>query len=206
MPMRQQGRLIQWNDDRGFGFVEPDGGGKQVFVHIRSFVDPKRRPVVNERVSYQLGTDAQGRPCGLDVAVGGESLRAASRTMAENKAFVFTGLFLVVLVGLVIANRLPMVVLGVYLTASLLAIGAYFQDKHAAKRDAWRTPEKTLLLIGLFGGWPGALLAQRLFRHKSSKTSFQILFWGTVIVNCLAVAWFLTPQGGAALGRWISSR
>ena len=47
--MRQQGRLTGWKDEQGFGFIEPDGGGAQVFVHIKSFTDRRRRPEGGER-------------------------------------------------------------------------------------------------------------------------------------------------------------
>jgi uncharacterized membrane protein YsdA (DUF1294 family) len=43
----------------------------------------------------------------------------------------------------------------------------------------------------LLGGWPGALLAQDLFRHKTSKTVFQAMFWCTVLLNCGGLAWWL---------------
>jgi uncharacterized membrane protein YsdA (DUF1294 family) len=70
-----------------------------------------------------------------------------------------------------------------YALASLACFGAYAMDKSAARSRARRTPERTLLLLGLAGGWPGALLAQRMLRHKTAKTSFQVKFWLTVIAN-----------------------
>ncbi len=51
----------------------------------------------------------------------------------------------------------------------------------------WRTNEQTLHLCSLFGGWPGALIAQRLFHHKSKKLSFQTLFWLIVVVHLAIV-------------------
>lgn len=56
-----------------------------------------------------------------------------------------------------------------------------------------RISEQALLLLGLFCGWPGGLLAQRLLRHKSSKASFQRKFWLTVVLN-LALAAALISQ------------
>ena len=58
--MRQQGRITGWKDEQGFGFIEPDGGGAPVFVHIKSFTDRRRRPGGGERVSYVPGRNAQG--------------------------------------------------------------------------------------------------------------------------------------------------
>lgn len=46
-----------------------------------------------------------------------------------------------------------------------------------------------LHLLALIGGWPGALIAQRVFRHKSRKPSFRIVFLFTVVVNCAALLW-----------------
>jgi uncharacterized membrane protein YsdA (DUF1294 family) len=48
--------------------------------------------------------------------------------------------------------------------------------------------EHSLLTIGLAGGWPGALAAQQLFRHKTRKRTFRRAFWTTVVVNVLALA------------------
>ena len=67
----------------------------------------------------------------------------------------------------------------------------YAADKSAARRHEWRTPERTLHLLALVGGWPGALVAQTVFRHKSRKTSFRIVFWTTVALNCGALAWWI---------------
>lgn len=70
-----------------------------------------------------------------------------------------------------------------YLGASLLCFAAYAADKAAARARERRTPERTLLLLGLAGGWPGAVLAQQWLRHKSAKTSFRVKFWATVLAN-----------------------
>lgn len=77
-----------------------------------------------------------------------------------------------------------------YLTTVALLSAAAFAatgwDKLRAKRDARRVPERTLHLLAAAGGWPGALLAQRLFRHKTRKTSFRIVFWLTVAAHVTA--------------------
>ena len=75
-----------------------------------------------------------------------------------------------------------------YGAASIVAFAAYGIDKAAARRQANRISEQTLLILGLVGGWPGALVAQQVFRHKTRKRSFRRTFWGTVGVNILALA------------------
>ena len=79
----------------------------------------------------------------------------------------------------------------VYGAASAAAVIVYAADKSAARRDDWRTPERTLHLLALVGGWPGALVAQTVFRHKTRKVSFRIMFWATVALNCAALAWWI---------------
>ena len=70
-----------------------------------------------------------------------------------------------------------------YACASVVCFAAYALDKSAARAGRRRTPERTLLLLGLTGGWPGGLLAQQWLRHKTSKQSFQIKFWLSVAIN-----------------------
>jgi uncharacterized membrane protein YsdA (DUF1294 family) len=93
--------------------------------------------------------------------------------------------------------HLPLAVGLAYLLASAVCFAAYAFDKAAARSKARRTPERTLLLLGLAGGWPGAVLAQQWLRHKSVKTSFRVKFWMTAVANASAFAWCAGRFGGA---------
>lgn len=75
--------------------------------------------------------------------------------------------------------------------ASLVAVLAYALDKRAAVRGTWRTPEARLHLLALLGGWPGALLAMRLFKHKRRKAAFVRVFWLTVVGHLAVVGLLL---------------
>jgi cold shock CspA family protein len=59
--MRYQGRVTDWKDDRGFGFITPNGGGPRVFVHISAFGQGQRRPSENDLVTYELAHDEKKR-------------------------------------------------------------------------------------------------------------------------------------------------
>jgi len=95
--------------------------------------------------------------------------------------------------------RLPFAILFLYLGASVVTFFVYMSDKSAARKDQGRTKEKTLHLLGLMGGWPGALIAQKLLRHKTRKLSFQVAFWATVLINCAGIIWLLSPSGAHTL-------
>lgn len=70
-----------------------------------------------------------------------------------------------------------------YPLVSLFSFCQYGMDKQAAQKGRWRTPENTLHIAELLGGWPGALVAQQVFRHKTRKVSFQLVFWGIVALH-----------------------
>jgi cold shock CspA family protein len=55
--MRRQGRIVEWNDARGFGFVLWHGGDERAFAHISAFADRRARPAVGDVVTYDVTTD-----------------------------------------------------------------------------------------------------------------------------------------------------
>ena len=184
--MRYQGRITRWNDDRGYGFVLPNLGGEEVFLHIKAFKPRQPRPAGDEIVTYELAYDAKGRPRAAAVAVVNG---AGRRTPVGLPRFSPpAGLFFAFLGVSTATGRLPPLLFGVYAAASLIAFAAYALDKAAARGGHRRTPENTLHLLALLGGWPGALLAQQVFRHKTRKLSFQLLCWGIVLLH--QVFWF----------------
>jgi|TARA_R110001583_G_scaffold146501_1_gene298531 uncharacterized membrane protein YsdA (DUF1294 family) len=76
-----------------------------------------------------------------------------------------------------------------YAVVSVIAYITYAIDKKAAIKNRRRVSEKSLHLLGVVGGWPGALLAQQRLRHKTQKTAFQVTFWLTVVVNLVCAGW-----------------
>ena len=142
---------------------------------------------MNEAVSYTLAFDSHGRPQANDVrfVVGTRSASPTRRIPAAPITFAMS--FLVAVTALVVSGRLEMSWLVLYYGASIITYGVYARDKTAAQNAGRRVPESTLHLMSLVGGWPGALIAQVLLRHKTRKTSFLIGYWLTVIVNCAAL-------------------
>lgn len=81
--------------------------------------------------------------------------------------------------------RTLLLALSLYALMSSVAFGAMALDKRAARRGTRRTPERTLHLLELSGGWPGSLLASRLLRHKSTKGSYRIVRWSIIALHAL---------------------
>ena len=78
-------------------------------------------------------------------------------------------------------------IVAAYGLLSAISIVMMLTDKRRAERGARRIPEATLHWIELMGGWPGSLLAQRVFHHKTRKTRYQVIFWLAVVANVTVV-------------------
>lgn len=192
--MRYSGRLTSWKDDQGFGFVTPDVGGEKVFIHIKAFHREASRPREGDVLSYELEFDERKRPRGKKVQRLGERLKQ-TREGRGWKAPAFTLFFCLLLLLCALTGRLHWWIVCVYLALSVIAYCVYQSDKEAAKLGNRRKPESTLHFLALLGGWPGAFVAQRRLRHKSTKPSFQIVFWMTVALNIIILGGLLSGSG-----------
>ena len=192
--MRIKGKIMQWDDAKGFGFIQPILKGERVFVHIKALQNRTRRPVLGEVVTYSLGKDEQGRLQAQDVTFAGEKYRIRTAKTASKAPLLLVLGFAGVLLLALFFGKLPLYVLAAYALLSVLTFIAYWLDKRKAQARRWRTPESTLQLLALLGGWPGALLAQAYLRHKSQKRPFLVMFWFAVVVNLIALSWAASQQ------------
>lgn len=169
-------RIIEWHDAKGYGWI--DAGGKRVFAHIKDFVPGQRRPAAGDEVTFTPGTDEQGRPRAAAVRL----VKQAGRIGPG--AWAMLALLLVAPVAAGIHDGFPWWMIPAwYAVASVVAWCLYASDKRRAREGRWRVKETTLHLVEILGGWPGALLAQRRFRHKTVKRSFQGAFWLAVAIH-----------------------
>jgi len=194
------GRITQWHDDKGFGFITPSSGSGEVFFHISSYNHRGARPTLGLKVTFTLGLDRQQRYRAHRVRPL-NTKHGNNRAARVFNALCISGLFLLLLTALVLLGVLPKLLLWLYCAASLLAFGLYARDKSSARLSRQRTPEAALHWVALLGGWPGALLAQQLLRHKSKKQSFRLVFWLTVLLNVGPLMYGLTPNGQLWLNR-----
>jgi uncharacterized membrane protein YsdA (DUF1294 family)/cold shock CspA family protein len=188
--LRAQGILTDWNDERGFGFIVPDGGGTRLFVHVSDF--PRgRRPAVRDLVTYDEGRDDRNRPRAAKVRQVMPPHTTGRRNRRLPAALAGATFFFGAVGVLMLLDAVPALVPTAYAVISVVSLSLYRADKAAAQRGAWRVPESTLHLVDVLGGWPGGLVGRHAFRHKTRKQPFRAIFWGTVITNCLVLAWFM---------------
>jgi uncharacterized repeat protein (TIGR01451 family) len=182
-----KGRLTVWKDERGFGFIKPSDGGRDVFLHISALKKANRRPKVGDVIQYQLTVDNNGKVCASNAVIE----EVASQSELISSSLVLKGLLLSLFplwgsisFAITTSNLIPLIV---YPAMSLLTFVLYADDKSRAIKGQWRRPEAMLHLCELIGGWLGAFIAQQKLRHKSRKVSYQIVFW--VIVSAHIVIW-----------------
>ena len=200
--MRFEGVVKTWNEERAFGFITPAQGGQDVFVHITAFPPRSGRPPLNQRVSFELEIHRDGKKRARNVMLVRSPNAIKTRPRNPDAQWGGASLFAVpafalLYVAIAVVWRVPNTVGLAYLALSTVCFIMYAADKSAAKSGGWRTKESTLLLTGLVGGWPGAMLAQQFLRHKSVKASFRSAFWGTVVMNVIAFVVLSSPQVGA---------
>ena len=200
--MRFQGRITNWNDAKGFGSITWNGSSDRVFLHISAFTSKPRRPVENDIVTYEVAKDEKGRFNAINVSFPQSQLKtkpvresAGSGGFAVLLAMLFACYFLYC----AWVGSTPLLIFEIYCGASLLCFLAYWKDKNAAQNNNWRTPENTLHTFALFGGWPGALLAQKVFHHKTKKQPFQSIFIATIMLNIAAFVIFTSPRASGVL-------
>jgi uncharacterized membrane protein YsdA (DUF1294 family)/cold shock CspA family protein len=167
--MRFDGIITTWNDDRAFGFIESKQGGQEIFFHIKSFRQRAGRPQPGQAVSFEIELGPQGKKRAKNV----EPVRAARPIMKRRSSapaqwgtatlFAIPAFLILCAVVFTIWKPSPLLA-AAYLGMSAITFLAYALDKSAAQRQAQRTPESTLHVLSLLGGWPGALLAQQYLR------------------------------------------
>lgn len=201
--MREQGRLVEWFDDKGYGFIQPNEPHKgRVFLHIKDFARPGPRPIVGCALEYQIILDGQGRHRAQQVSyLKAAQVRKNPRqqpTQPQHRtslrpiqlliAAYFILLGLATLVGLASGLLLLFILL-----MNAASYWSYAQDKEAAQTGARRVPEQTLHILSFLGGWPAAWLAQQKLRHKTQKQPFRKVYWFTILLNILLVLWLISP-------------
>ncbi len=206
------GLIERWEAERGFGFIRSQG--TLLFFHVRDFRSDGRPPapgmaVLFERIdvggkgprAVAVRPQISARTATPRVAAAAAPQRRLARrappsrahaagTASPAPALLLMLTYAAAVLWAVWTTRLPVATLFALPLMSVITFFAYWLDKHAARRRAWRTAESTLHGLSLLGGWPGAWWAQQLLRHKSVKPAFRATYWATVLLHVVCiVAW-----------------
>ncbi|MGB1237481.1 MAG: DUF1294 domain-containing protein [Pseudomonadales bacterium] len=190
----ERGVIVTWDTQRGFGFAEVTGMEQQVFLHASEFLEQQYLPQVGASVEFQTVRTEKGKLRAKKISFL-DSAPTRKPRRGEALALLVVGLFFTLLYLLAAAGKLPLAVVALYLLASFISFVLYALDKARAQRDAWRISERTLQLWSVLGGWPGALVAQSVLRHKTRKTGFIVVFVLGSCFNLAALLWcVMEPQ------------
>lgn len=203
---RENGILEDWHDARGFGFIRRPNGSK-IYVHMKSIGKSTERPKPGDKLSYEIGEGANGRPAAIKVRITTPPAPAAEQTAAASPAAgaaapatrsrepkpgfrqismrTAAAATIIVLVGNnIMLGRFPVWVGLLYVIGGIASWLFYQADKRAAEKREWRAPERRLHLADLAFGIIGGLLAQHVLRHKTYKPGFVMV---TALITALHV-------------------
>jgi len=205
--MRDQGRLIEWFDDQGYGFIQPSDLTKdRVFLHIKSFIKPGPRPIVGCALEYTVVIDEKARYKAIEVAYlkayqiqhiqqAKKSIQKQNTTLTNTVKImqILCIAYILVIAGLTILGFLQGIFLLILCIINGLTYWCYAQDKEAAQLGGKRMSEQFLHILSFIGGWPAAWLAQQKLRHKTKKQPFQRIYFCTIAFNILLIIWLVSP-------------
>lgn len=192
IPPMQKGTLVMWNDQKGFGFIHPDGTEDDYFVHISTFKKGlARRPETGDIIHFRPAESAGKKRASFALIPALEQLPQAPRRFELNPRprtwlmnvlialpLVFSGYLL-----MLAKNPIPFFA---YWILSLLTMVLYGIDKANAATHQWRVSEILFHILELLGGWPGALIAQNDFRHKTRQSAYLWILRGIIAIHLMA--------------------
>jgi cold shock CspA family protein len=132
--MRMKGKLIKWNTDKAFGFIQPNGGGDHVFIHKTALSNRSRTPHVNDVITFSIAKDNQGRYCAGEATFSGEKPKKKQAKKVSKFSIYLAVLFLGSISIAFFFNHIPKNLLFAYLGLSVVTFLAYWIDKSKAQR------------------------------------------------------------------------
>ena len=176
-----QGFVIYFNKEKGYGFINTKEYSKNIFVHF-SEIENGKSLSQGQSVEFKIKETSKGVSA-VDVIAGAKQ---------KSPYFIFgviSAIFVAVIFYILYfyqnINSLVSYLIAVNLTIFIF----YGYDKYISTGDRLRVPEYNLHALALLGGSPAGLFAQKLFRHKTIKSSFQVVYWLIVVLQIGLLYW-----------------
>jgi uncharacterized membrane protein YsdA (DUF1294 family)/cold shock CspA family protein len=187
----EKGSIVMWNDQKGFGFIRPENGTEDHFVHISAFKKGmSRRPEIGDQVQFRPVV-GPGKKRAAFAEIEGlvyvEPGRKPFTLIPKHRSWLTNLLILTPLTfsGFLLFQGKNPIPFFAYCFFSVLMLFLYGADKTQAAIKSWRVPDTYLHILEIMGGWPGALMAQNEFRHKTRQTRYQIVFRSIIALHLL---------------------
>ena len=162
-----QGYVIHFNEEKGYGFIGSDDYEENIFVHITQVKNADEL--------------SRGQAVKFDIEKTKKGLAAINVTAGKKQysPYLIFGLISLcsTLAIFTYANQHLQILIAYLLAINSTTFTLYGYDKFISSTDKLRVPELNLQTLALLGGSPAALMAQKIFRHKTIKGSFQIVYW-----------------------------
>jgi uncharacterized membrane protein YsdA (DUF1294 family)/cold shock CspA family protein len=177
-----EGIVVKFDKKRGFGFIRSKALSEDVFVHIRELPD-QRALSVGQQVQFETENTDKGLSA-VKVIPGSKrvspywlyGISAIMLTLAMITFFFYNGLHIII---------------AYIISINLSTFLFYGFDKMIAGSSLLRVPEWILHGLSIGGGSPTGLIAQKVFRHKTIKSSFQFVYWAIVVIQVILLVFLL---------------
>ena len=174
-----EGVVVKFNEQRGFGFIRSEALSQDIFVHIQDI--PKQKPLsVGQQVFFETKETDKGLAA-IKVTPG-------IKRISPFFLYGITAFLLIVTTTLFLSYEGLHFILAYFLSINLTTFLFYGYDKLIAGSSLLRVPEWVLHSLSIGGGSPTGLLAQKVFRHKTIKGSFQFVYWAIVILQIIVIS------------------
>ena len=174
-----QGYIVNFNKEKGYGFIRSGEQEENIFVHI-SKVQNSETLEQSQEVSFDIKKTERGLSA-VNVIAGAK----------QRSPYLICGIvsFLFVAVVSAYLSQKTDFLLAYLIAINIATFLLYGYDKFISSGDRLRVPELNLQALALLGGSPSALVAQQFFRHKTIKSSFQLVYWGIVLIQVGVLVW-----------------
>jgi len=177
-----QGVVVYYNREKAYGFIDSNEHEKNIFVHFSKIKNAKELSQ-GQKVEFQVKETAKGLSA-IHVIAG------AKQTSPYAMFGIISIIIIAFLFGLLYFYPLSTPIFSYIIAINITTFLLYGYDKMISSTDKLRVPEYNLHALALLGGSPAGLSAQKFFRHKTIKGSFQLVYWFIVFIQMGLLYWF----------------